>query len=325
MRLLRGLLAAGVVLAFSVVVLGAYVRLKDAGLGCPDWPGCYGQLVGVPLSAAGEPIDQHKAWIEVSHRYLAAVLGLAIVAIAVVAWRSAADATLRLWSALLVLLLLFQAGLGALTVTELLAPVIVTGHLVGGMSILAILVALALYARRAAAAPAPPHSRRVLRLGLLALVLLGVQVVLGGWVSTNYAGLACGTSFPSCSGSWEFPADASGFALDRELAKDSAGRPLTQRALAAIQYSHRIGALVLVLAMAALIFLLWRERRRALAASALVLLFIQLFLGIYIVYRALPLMPSLLHNLGAAALVAWFMAFFVLGGGGSRQGAAARS
>ena len=318
MRPLRALLFAGAALAFAVVALGAYVRLADAGLGCPDWPGCYGQLVGVPDSADGERVDKAKAWIEVSHRYLAAALGLVVLAIAVAAWRSRASLTLRAWCAALVVLVLFQAALGALTVTKLLAPVIVTGHLLGGMSTLAILVALALYVARGDSS-FEPLSRKMTWFGLLALVVLMVQIVLGGWVSSNYAGLACGSSFPTCAGSWEIPADASGFALDRELSRDSEGRPITQRALAAIHYVHRIGALVLSLALLALARSLWRAGRRSLALSLLVLLLLQLGLGVYIVVRVLPLIPSLFHNLGAAALVAWFMAFLVLSGGASRR------
>ena len=301
MSALRRLLPAAAVLALLVVTVGAYTRLKDAGLGCPDWPGCYGQLIGVPAADdAGTPIDQTKAWIEVGHRYVAAVLGLAILAIAVLAWRDPAAARLRWPAAALAVLVLLQGGLGALTVTELLQPAIVVAHLLGGMAILSLLVALAVSALELRlAAPAP---RRAVAAFML---LLFVQVALGGWVSANYAGLACGTQFPACGGSLTVELDGSGFALDRELGQDAAGEPLTQRAKMAIQWVHRLGAYAIALAAVALGLLLLRRGIKIAAAILFLLLLSQFSLGIYIVMKGLPLATSLLHNTGAALLLAW--------------------
>ncbi len=302
MSTLRRLLPAAAVLALLVVTVGAYTRLKDAGLGCPDWPGCYGQLIGVPAADdAGTPIDQTKAWIEVGHRYVAAFLGLAILAIAFLAWRNPAAARLRWPAAALAVLVLLQGGLGALTVTELLQPAIVVAHLLGGMAILSLLVALAVQALELRLA-VPAAARRAVAGFML---LLFVQVALGGWVSANYAGLACGTQFPACGGSWTVELDGSGFALDRELGQDAAGAPLTQRAKMAIQWVHRLGAYAIALAAIALGLLLLRRGIKIAAAILLLLLLSQFSLGIYIVMKGLPLASSLLHNTGAALLLAW--------------------
>lgn len=301
---LRRLLATAALLAGAVVILGAYVRLKDAGLGCPDWPGCYGQLIGVPASdSAGTPIEQDKAWIEVAHRYLAATLGLLVLAAAGLAWVKPVPRAQRLLVTTLLGLIGVQALLGALTVTRLLQPVIVTAHLLGGLSILAVLAA---YAIRAYAIPgfgaATKRSPTVLLLAA-AVALLG-QVALGGWVSTNYAGLACGTTLPSCNGKWLPPVDSSAFALDRKLSSDSAGAPITQQALATVNYLHRLLAVIVTVLIAALAFALWQSNRKIQAATLLSALSLQLLLGMYIILTALPLVPSLLHNAGAALLCA---------------------
>lgn len=290
------LLAAA--LALAVVTLGAYVRLKDAGLGCPDWPGCYGQLVGVPEEdPEGREIDGAKAWIEVTHRYAAAVLGLAVLAAAAVSWRRRAG---RALATSVLALVAVQAGLGALTVTELLKPVIVVLHLLGGMAILALLAAAALPARPPARAP----GAAVRLLVAACAAALAVQVALGGWVSANYAGLACGAEFPACAGEWVPPLDGSAFALDRELGRTADGAPITQKALATVQWAHRLGALALAAAVAALAVAMWREGMRAHAFLLVALLLTQAAIGIHIVTSLLPLGASLLHNVFAALLCA---------------------
>ena len=285
-------------LALLVVTLGAYVRLKDAGLGCPDWPGCYGQLVGVPSEdSSGAAIDSSKAWIEVTHRYVAAVLGLLVLACTAMAfaWR-----THRTVATVLLLLVVVQAGLGALTVTELLKPAIVTSHLLGGMMILALLAAVALSGD--GVSPRQSLGSRTRALIVAAILALVVQVALGGWVSSNYAGLACGTSFPTCSGSWLPAFDASALALDRELGKDADGAPITQASLAFVQWAHRVGAAVLTLIVAALSVSLWSQGRRLQGLVLCALLLTQLGLGIRIVTNLLPLPESLSHNVVAALL-----------------------
>ena len=303
---LRLLLATAAAVTFAVIVLGAYVRLADAGLGCPDWPGCYGQIVGVPAADdAGQAIDSRRAWIEVSHRYLAALLGVLIVAAAAVAFVRPASRAERMLAAALVGMVCGQGLLGALTVTERLMPAVVAAHLIGGMLILALLCA---YCARVFGTPAAPALPGRLRLRLIltaaGLVLL-LQLFLGVWVSANYAGLSCGFEWPTCNGalSIERPSlDA--FALDRELGLDRAGAPIAAAALTTVNWLHRLGALAAaaVIGMAAWLLFAAGSRRLAVALAAAVS--IQFALGVTAVVSALALPAALAHNAGAAALVA---------------------
>ncbi|MDH3946683.1 MAG: COX15/CtaA family protein, partial [Chromatiales bacterium] len=241
-------------LAFAVVVLGAYVRLTDAGLGCPDWPGCYGKLTvtevmrDVSSAEAAFPeraVDAGKAWREMIHRYLAAILGLAIVALAVIAWRRRhiPGQPVALPIAL-VGLVIFQGLLGMWTVTLLLKPVVVMAHLLGGMTTLALLWWLSL---------SPPTAdsgrHRLTSLALAGVAVVIVQIALGGWTSTNYAALAC-PAFPSCNGNWWPEMDfAEGFRLWRGLGVDYEGGVLHNSARMAIHYSHRIFALAVIIVL----------------------------------------------------------------------------
>ncbi len=231
-------------LAFAVVVFGAYVRLNDAGLGCPDWPGCYGHAT-VPqpdtmraTAAAkfpGAGLEPRKAWIEMIHRYLAGTLGLLILALAILAWRrrmrpGATTGVRRTpWlQTILVVLVAFQAALGMWTVTLLLKPAIVTLHLVGGMLTLSVLAWLAMRELPWRPLPGYETAARLRPWTVLALVVVGCQIVLGGWVSTNYAALAC-TDFPTCHGTFAPPADyAHGFHVLRELGDVARGRAVVQ-------------------------------------------------------------------------------------------------
>lgn len=311
----RRLIAAAVALAFAVIALGAYVRLSDAGLGCPDWPGCYGHLLGVPdemheqatanRAFPERPVETGKAWKEMVHRYFAGTLGLLILGVCLLAWRGEQR---RRQAPVLPTLLLgivaLQAALGMWTVTLLLKPVIVTLHLLGGMTTLALLVALAL--REAA----PAHAAiggGLPRLAGLALLAVFVQIALGGWVSSNYAALAC-TDFPTCQGDWHPPMDFShGFAVFRELGQTAHGELLPFAALTAIHWTHRLGALAVTLLVGALALALWRtgghpswRHWSLLLAGALSL---QVGLGIANVLLSLPLPLALAHNLGAALLL----------------------
>ncbi len=269
--LYRPLLIAATVLALCVVGLGAYVRLTDAGLGCPDWPGCYGHLV-VPDSAA----DTGRAWREMIHRYAAGSLGLLILALAFAAWQRPRSRTSRPWLAIgLCGLVALQALLGMWTVTELLKPVIVTGHLLGGMLIWATLVLL--YRREFGTA----KEARWRSLGIVTLVIILGQVTLGGWVSSHYAGLAC-PDFPTCQGGW-WPDGAA----------------------AGIHWLHRLGALaVLAIAGTYGALLLRESARRAYGLAIAAALMMQLALGVANVLFALPLPLAVAHNLGAAMLLA---------------------
>lgn len=298
---------------FVVIVVGAYVRLEDAGLGCPDWPGCYGQLLGVPeqeheMARAREQFDKTvdvgRARKEMFHRYLAGTLGLLILALAVVAWcgrRTLAQSPF-LATALLALVV-FQAALGKWTVTMLLKPVIVTLHLLGGMATLGLLVWLAL--RQTPLQPVKPQPNFTLRIGAaIALVTLILQIALGGWVSTNYAALAC-PDFPTCNGRWLPPMDFEhAFHLVRELGVTAAGTPLSQESLNAIQWIHRTGALLTLLIVGGVAAALFRiPALRPCGAAILILLMLQIALGIANVLLRLPLVLAVAHNGGAALLL----------------------
>ena len=314
MRLYRPLLILATLLAFGVISLGAYVRLSDAGLGCPDWPGCYGHLIGIPeaaheQSAALEafpdrPVEAHKAWKEMAHRYFAGTLGLLIALIAALAWRHRrASRQSPLAATLLLAVVGVQALLGMWTVTLLLKPVIVSAHLLGGMATLALLVWLLLAQR--AQGPAPLPNAEKLRLpAALALLSVVAQIALGGWVSSNYAALAC-SDFPTCLGTWLPEMDfASAFQLHRELGQTAEGALLSNTALTAIHWSHRVGALVVALLVGGMaVALLRRPPWRAWGVLLGLALVVQIALGIANILLALPLSLAVAHNTGAAALL----------------------
>jgi heme a synthase len=298
--------------AFIVVVVGAYVRLEDAGLGCPDWPGCYGQWIGVPaqdheLAQAKQKFDRavdvDRAQKEMFHRYIAGTLGLLILVIAIIAWRgrTVTGQSPRLATAL-VMLVALQAALGMWTVTMLLKPVIVTLHLLGGMATLGLLTWLAV--RQLPLNAPASESRRLRPWAGIALAVLMIQIALGGWVSANYAALAC-VDFPTCAGEWLPPMDfLHGFHLVRELGVTAAGTPLSHEALVAIQWMHRLGALVVLLAVGGMALVALRSPGfRSHGLVVLALLSVQVGLGIANVLLRLPLALAAAHNAGAALLL----------------------
>ena len=297
------------VLAFGVVMLGAYVRLSQAGLGCPDWPGCYGH-VSVPTEAevnstllAARPLEPARAWKEMIHRYFVGGLSTLIFALAVLAvWRRKQADQPKLLPALLVVLLILQALLGMWTVTLLLFPPVVTAHLLGGLATLSLLALLVLqsgaYLRLGAAAT--PRIRLFAAIGLAVLIC---QIALGGWTSANYAALACGFDFPQCMNQWWPPTDFhEGFVLWRGVGVNYEGGVLDASARAAIQIAHRIGAVVVFCYLAWLAFRLSRVGSRGLAIAIGVLLLAQVSLGIGNVKLGLPLPVATAHN-GVAALL----------------------
>lgn len=310
----RALVLSGVVLTFLVIVAGAYVRLEDAGLGCPDWPGCYGKLLGVPdelhevaraeEAFPGKPLDPARAWKEMFHRYLAGTLGLLILGIAFIAWRSRKEIghSPGLATAL-VAVVAFQATLGMWTVTLLLKPAIVALHLLGGMTTLALMTWLALREIDPPAAPAAA-ARGLMPWAALGLPVLAGQVALGGWVSANYAALAC-PDFPVCHGRWLPEMNfTDAFHVLRELGVTAAGAPLSQDALIAIHWTHRVGALLTVLYLGALAVAGLRVPALALSSGLmLALLAGQVALGIANVLARLPLALAVAHNGGAALLL----------------------
>jgi cytochrome c oxidase assembly protein subunit 15 len=323
LRWLRRLALAAVILCFMVVVLGGYVRLSAAGLGCPDWPGCYGELTPQAAAAsvsgqaayADRPLQMGKAWREMLHRYAVGTLSLLILAILVLALRArrAYPAGTALALALLATLIL-QALLGALTVTWRLNPLIVTLHLLFGLTTLALLWWLALsvpagswsIASAHGGGRAAPfaHAARLARLGLAALIL---QIALGGWTSSNYAAIAC-PDFPTCQGRLWPPADfRHAFVLWHGLGVDYEGGVLAGPARVAIHLAHRLGALLAALALTlAALAVLRRPALTALRARAWVLLgalLLQLALGISMVLRGFPLALATAHTAGAALLL----------------------
>jgi heme a synthase len=310
----RRLLLFAACLAFVVVVVGAFVRLQDAGLGCPDWPGCYGHLVGVPdrvheMTQAekvfGQPVDVARAWKEMFHRYLAGALGLLIAAIAAIAWRKreALGQSPLLATALLVLVVL-QATLGMWTVTMLLKPVIVTLHLLGGMATFGLLSWLALRQLSPAGAGGREAARRLKPWAGLGLVIVICQIALGGWVSTNYAALAC-IDFPTCHGEWFPTMDfRHAFQFVRELGMTAAGAPLSYDGLTAIHWTHRVGALVTLIYIGGLALAVRRAPGLSRhGALLLVILLVQAGLGVANVVLGLPLWSAVAHNAGAALLL----------------------
>lgn len=290
-------------LAWLVVTLGAYVRLSDAGLGCPDWPGCYGQL-GAPTSAQAmraaeaafpaQPVEVHKAWKEMIHRYAAGTLGLLILFIFLRAWREKA-AILKPAAALLALVL-FQALLGRWTVTELLRPAIVSAHLLGGMATVALLAWLVLAQGRARRSGQSAAAPRIL--AGAALLVVAMQIALGGWTSSHNAALICGAGL-SCRGEWMPAMDFAAAFFPGGAAAPSL------EALTAIHWSHRLGALVVAGVVASLSLALLRsEGMRRLGWLLLALLAAQIGLGLVNVALALPLATAVAHNAVAALLLA---------------------
>lgn len=307
----RKLVFFATLMTLCVVVLGAYVRLSDAGLGCPDWPGCYGKLTPhhaaehineAYVAAPQGPVSMPKAWKEMVHRYLAASLGVLIVLIAGLAWRQRARLGQSPWLATaLVGVVILQGLFGKWTVTMLLKPAIVTGHLIGGLITLALLTWLSM--RHSRWRPSRAVSAGLQTAALIGFVLLACQIFLGGWVSTNYAGLAC-TDLPTCQGRWLPDMDfGHGFHLVRELGQTADGAALPLPALSAIHWTHRLGAVVLAAYLIALGVLLMRAgfARDGRLLHALVAL--QFLLGLSAVWFGLPLAVAVAHNAGAALLV----------------------
>ncbi len=306
---------AAALLAVVVVSLGAYTRLSDAGLGCPDWPGCYGHLT-VPRSADDvrraeaaypeRPVEPAKAWIEMVHRYFAGALGLVIAAIAVLAWRRrAAPAQGVALPTGLLALVVFQALLGMWTVTLLLKPVVVMGHLLGGFTTLLLLWWLALR-NTPLVPPGPPAGGWLRGWTVAALAVVYLQVALGGWTAANYAALAC-TDLPTCHGRWWPEMDfREAFVLWRGLGTDYEFGVLDHPARTAIHVTHRLGAVVTLVVVGGLaLAALARAAAPARRAAAVVglLLLGQAGLGVANVLLSLPLPVAVAHNAGGALLL----------------------
>ena len=311
---LQALTVLTLFLTFDLVLFGAFTRLTDSGLGCPDWPGCYASAS--PLGAKAEihaaqaalpsgPVTHGKAWIEMVHRYLATGVGALITLLAVLSWIASRRKQLPVspwWASATLVWVCVQGAFGALTVTMKLYPLIVTAHLLGGLALLALLaIQKEAYRREPVMLPAGLHTAAIV---IAALSVL--QIALGGWVSTNYAVLAC-RDFPTCQGTWWPAMDFEhGFALLRELGEGKEGGYLPFAALTAIHYMHRLGAYVVLIAMA---WLAWRLhangdaalRRWAKGVAAVAIW--QLASGLSNVVLGWPLLGAVAHTAGAAAWV----------------------
>lgn len=306
-------------LTFDLVLFGAFTRLTDSGLGCPDWPGCYGNAS--PLGASEHidaaqqamptgPVTPGKAWVEMVHRYLAMGVGVLITVLAVAAWLGRKPGAGRAaispwWATFTWVWVCIQGAFGALTVTMKLFPAIVTLHLLGGYVLLALLavqgVQLAQQQGLQVVSAVTPRLRLAV---VLALALLFLQAASGAWVSTNYAVLAC-TEFPSCQGSWWPDMDfAHGFEIWRPLGYGQDGAHISFQSLTAIHFTHRLMALLTLLLLAALAASLWRVPAQLKPARALAgLLLLQLATGMSNVVLDWPLVAAVLHTGGAGAMV----------------------
>jgi len=312
------LVCLATLLALTVVVLGAWVRLTDAGLGCPDWPGCYGSLI-VPDGESGtaaypdRPLDSRKAWHEMIHRYVATTLGLSIVLASLLAWlnRRETGQPSKL-PIMLVGVVIFQGLLGMWTVTLLLKPLIVMGHLLGGLTTLGLLFWLVLeHFRRPDPVTVRTHS--MAKLAVLGLIVLIFQIALGGWTSSNYAALAC-PDIPTCQGQW-WPVEANfseGFVLWRGLGIDYEFGVLDAPSRVAIHFTHRVGALLtfLLLSFIALKMISFGSAKkkgvpalRQAGQFIIAALIAQVSIGIGVVWFGLPLFLATAHNAVAALLL----------------------
>lgn len=312
-KISSGLTILAVFLAFIVVVLGAYTRLTDAGLGCPDWPGCYNQMLAPTTPAAIQqadalypavPVEVHKAWTEMVHRYAAGILGVLIFILGFMSIRRRrVPGQPVAVPVILMLLVIFQALLGKWTVTMKLLPLVVMSHLLGGFAILALLWWLNLKIGDYFPSLQTIQTKKFRAWAILGLIIVVVQIALGGWTSTNYAALIC-LNFPYCSAHQFFP--QMDFHQAFNLLNVSNER-LSSAALITIHMSHRIGALItgiyVGLLSICLIALKGRPILRGIGTAMLIILIVQIMLGILNVELLLPLYVAVLHNFVAALLL----------------------
>lgn len=310
---MKKLVLASIFLAIVVVILGAYTRLSDAGLGCPDWPGCYGKMlvpshpdaVAAAESAYPErPLEWDKAWKEMIHRYFAAALGLFILAIAIMSFKASHHKPFKLPLTLLALVV-FQGALGMWTVTMNLQPAIVMGHLLGGFSVLSLLFLLYLRLKEFRIPGGDYSARSVAGYALIGMIILVIQIALGGWTSANYASLAC-TQLPICEGNWSQKLDfIDAFSIpvadDYEFGKHSYEGRMTMHVM------HRLGAIVTFIYLSWLAIRLYTRAASDVVKTQSMLMIsilgVQVLLGVSNVVFNLPIWVAVMHNAVAALLL----------------------
>ena len=315
MKTIHKLASLAAIITFCVIVLGAWVRLSHAGLGCPDWPGCYGQLTWPDAPAEIEsanqafperPFESSKAWREMVHRYLAGILMLLVFTLAWKTWRNPrSNRRLKTLTAVLVALIIFQALLGMWTVTLKVMPVIVMAHLLGGLTSFSLLLWVMFSSNPKAIAKPGQKALSVRGTVITAIVVLGLQIALGGWTSANYAALAC-PDVPMCTGQWWPEANfREGFVLWREIGVDYEGGILDHQSRIAVHLTHRIGAVITLIVLVLLAFRLFKIPELQTGGRLLMALVLAQFtLGVLNVALYLPLANAVAHNAGAALLLA---------------------
>ncbi|MFB1014114.1 MAG: COX15/CtaA family protein [Alteromonadaceae bacterium] len=313
---IRKLVLLSILLAIIVVSLGAYARLTHAGLGCPDWPGCYG-MIDVPVSTEqlnkakiafpDQVVDPEKAWNEMIHRYFAGALGLLILAIAFLSFRNRGQGTPLRLPLLILAIVTFQAALGMWTVTMKLMPIVVMGHLLGGFTTLCLLFLLYLRLNPYRLSTGDFSVKKYGRYGLIGIVILTAQIALGGWTSSNYAALTC-TELPICQSGWvERLTFEDSFDLIPPEKETYEFGHLDHNERLTIHVVHRIGAIVTSIYLAWLLLMVFIKSNtiffKKLSALVAVLLFTQISLGISNIWFSLPLAVAVGHNVVAACLM----------------------
>ncbi|MBU27885.1 MAG: cytochrome oxidase assembly protein [Flavobacteriales bacterium] len=311
MNNIKNLSVFGICLAFVVIALGAWTRLVDAGLGCPDWPGCYGFVVfptneaDIALAEARYPTfpyDINKAIPEVVHRYFAAALGFLAIIMVYYSFKQNENKNIRRWTIALLIFICCQGLFGYLTVSLLLLPIIVTAHLFGGFTTLTLFFLIFLMSGKfdILEKMAIPKLKTIAG---IALAVLLFQIFLGVWTSTNYASLAC-ADFPTCQGTYMPEMDfKNGFNLKQEVGPNYLYGLLDNPSRVAIHYSHRVSAILVTVVFLILISKLWFSNAAPLASTIGILLLTQISLGIINVVYVLPLYVAIAHNLVAAMLL----------------------
>ena len=311
MNNIKNLSLFGICLAFVVIALGAWTRLVDAGLGCPDWPGCYGFVVfptneaEIALAEARYPTfpyDINKAIPEVVHRYFAAALGFLAIIMVYYSFKQNENKNIRRWTICLLIFICCQGLFGYLTVSLLLLPIIVTAHLFGGFTTLTLFFLIFLMSGKfdILEKMAIPKLKTI---SGIALAVLLFQIFLGVWTSTNYASLAC-ADFPTCQGTYMPEMDfKNGFNLNQEVGPNYLYGLLDNPSRVAIHYSHRVSAILVAVVFLILISKLWFSNAAPIASTIGILLLTQISLGIINVVYVLPLYVAIAHNLVAALLL----------------------